>query len=221
VKPPDRKERELAAYYRDRVASDSFDERDVAALLITLRLVVQQNRILFELGSFLAHRRRTKGDFHRFFHSGVLASKAPGGLQLGMNARPIYETSDILVSINRALDALDLGPLTSDMADGLLFCIISLLQDVTFEDATSTTELGRLFLAFNKEEIFSIAAVRVGEREEQLVPVLRVRNRWLPWQVAEGDTAEGTPFLAVPNEWLTVLRRANGLVAVPHETTAA
>jgi len=211
VKPPDRKERELAEYYRHRVATDSFDERDVAALLITLRMVVRPNLVLFELGSFLAHRRRTRGNFHRFFASSVQASKTEQGLRLGMDAKPLYESEAILNSVNRALESFQLAPLPGTVTAAFVFCLISLLQDVTFEDEKDQRELGRIFVAFNAAEVFAMAAVRVGEKAEQLVPVLRTPNKWLKWQVPTDQSQEGTMLLAVPNEWLTVRSRGRAL----------
>jgi hypothetical protein len=215
MKPPDRKGRELVQYYRDRVAADVFNERDVAALLIGLRTEYADNPVVFELGSFLAHRRRTKGHFHRFFASGIRASQSEAGLRLGMDAEPLYSETDIANSINKALQRLSIDPIGSEVVSALVLCLISLLQDVTFEDRDDSRELGRLFLAFSHEEVFAIAAIRVGETTEQIVPALRTHNKWFPWQ-AEPTGGRDQAFLVVPNHWVTIERTPSGLAAMPH-----
>ncbi len=186
MNPPDRKEREIAEHYRSLIARELFDERHVAFLFITLRNALSANEVLFELGSFVAHRRRTKGTFHRFFEAGVYASRTEHGLRVGMNAQPIYSIDEILGAINQALTSLEIDALPHSVGEGVVLCLISLLQDVTFADRNNQ-ELGRIFFAFNAAEIFAMAAVRVAEKAEQLVPVLRVPE---PLAQMDGPTGE-------------------------------
>lgn len=133
-----------------------------------------------------------------------------------MDAKPLHESEAILDSVNRALSSLQLHPLPGTVTAAFVFCLISLLQDVTFEDEKDQRELGRIFVAFNAAEVFAMAAVRVGEKAEQIVPILRTPNKWLKWHVPTDQSQEGTVFLAVPNEWLTVERTSAGLTVVSH-----
>ena len=122
---------------------------------------------MVELGSFVAHRRRTQGEFHWFVKSSVQAVRSGRGLLIGMDAQPIYPTDAILSSINSALDSVAIAAIPESLAEGMAFCLISLLQGVTFADHEDQ-DIGRLFFAFNASEIFSMAGIRIGRKEEQI-----------------------------------------------------
>ena len=133
----DAKERWLIEQLHTAILSGSFTERDVLALLITLRNHLlplrnhrEQDKLVLEFGDFVAHREKDRGILQRYLHSVQSALRG----ELAANGEPssftVLSFESVRNSFNKVFRSLELPELDAELANQITVCIISLLQSV-------------------------------------------------------------------------------------------
>jgi len=178
----DSKEATLIKHYYDKVTSLSFDERDVYSLLILLRPYSQKDSPVYEFSNFVAHREKDRGHIYEY----LLRSKSffnQIGIKLGdtHELKSVFTEQEIHASFDSVFKDLGVPPLSDEVAQGILLCIISLLQEVKISDKTGA-EIGKLLFAFDKMGIYLMGLFGVVDfppHSHLQVPVLIMKNRYL------------------------------------------
>ena len=207
----DAKEKELITIRYQRIFEEKFDEDDIYNFLILLRRFMNQDTPALEIAHFIAHRKRERGRFFKFLQKHRDISDRDGVLRKGLENPPIFTVDEIGTSFNGTLASLGFRPLDSSIFDDIVLCVMSLLQNVTFKSKRNG-QLGRLFFAFNKEFVFTIAALKLSSGDEQILPVLKGRNMYVEWNV--DNEPQTKAVLATPNYMMRVIRNKDKLKIV-------
>ena len=179
----DAKEASLAKYYCEKLASLSFDEKDIYALMILIREASRDHEpVLWELGNFVAHRERDRGEFWGVV-SKTKAFFNADGIKLGdiFEVKPVFNDQEIKDAFNSLLGRLGFAPLSNESADGIVLCIISLLHASRILNKDGA-EVGELLFAYDKLFIYLFGRFSVqtmAEFTHLQVPVLQIQNHYL------------------------------------------
>jgi hypothetical protein len=197
----DAKEKALVGDLYRRVAGRAFHERDVLAFLILLREHAARASPVRELSDFVAHREKDRGSLKTYVHHVVAFGEAlvkNTAAQLKINA--VHSAEDFCQSLNAVLGRFNLSPLARDIADDVLTCVMSLLQDVRLFH--NKQEIGRLGLGRFEKELWLCGAIVMPPKNVQVVfPALIVPNRYC----SSGDVKQLGAFSG-----LVVARCTNG-----------
>jgi len=179
----DAKEASLARYYYEKLASLSFDEKDIYALMILIRESSKDHEpVLWELANFVAHRERDRGEFWDVL-SKTKAFFNADGIKLGdiFEVKPVFNDQEIKDTFNSLLGRLGFAPLSDESANGIVLCIISLLHASRILNKDGA-EVGELLFAYDKQHIYLFGRFSVqtmaGFTHLQ-VPVLQIQNHYL------------------------------------------
>jgi hypothetical protein len=174
----DAKERLLVEELCRRATGQVFHERDVLALLILLRGHSAAGSPVRELADFIAHREKDRGALKKYVQHAVaygeaLATGTPGQLKVD----PVYTAGVFRDSLNSVLGNLSISAFSTELADDILVCTMSLLQDVRIFH--QKREIGRLGFARFAGDLWLSGSVTLQPKVVQLVfPALIVPNRY-------------------------------------------
>jgi hypothetical protein len=213
----DTKERDLIGHWHSRISRGLFDEKDTYAFLILLRPYTAAGSPAREFADFVAHRRRDRGAMLDFIsrYSSAPANDARSVVERVAAISQHLRTSEVLCSVeqlreslNESLNRVGVQPLDTKTAKDLTFTIIALLQNARLEDRQGDNA-GSLMLAFNADVVMLLAvrARRDGTTSE-LIPVLRVANRYIRYRQMDQNQ-----FMTTPNDYITVFNRNGELRA--------
>jgi len=135
----DYKEVQLLSHFVMRILTRAFDECDLYGLFILLRDHAPEATPIRELGHFIAHRVRDRGEFLRFLADQRVkiemlprADDPRPGLDFihsALSGEGVYRESDVLVALNDILGPSCFACLPLDLPGDTLVCTMSLLQD--------------------------------------------------------------------------------------------
>jgi hypothetical protein len=183
----DAKETHLVADVHQLIANRSFHERDILGLLILLREHAADPSPVRELGDFVAHREKDRGALKKYVqhvaaYLEAAARKAPAQVQI----KSVYSSASFRESLNAVFDRFGLPPLSVDLSDDVLTCVMSLLQDVRL--LHNRKEIGCLGLGRFYSELWLCAAViEPTKRVSVVFPALTVPNRYCPAEMLSGS----------------------------------
>ena len=179
----DTKEASLVRHYYEKLASLSFDEKDIYTLMILIRESSRdQEPVLWELANFVAHRERDRGEFWTVL-SKTKAFFNADGIKLGdiFEVKPVFDDQEIKDAFNSLLGRMGFPSLSDQLANGILLCIISLLHAARILDKEGA-QVGELLFAYDKQHIYLFGRFSVqtmpGLTHLQ-VPVLQIQNHYL------------------------------------------
>ena len=174
----DAKEKLLVDGLSRRIIGRTFHERDVLALLILLREHAPTGSPLRELADFIAHREKDRGSLQKYVRHVVAYGEAlADGSVAHLKIDPVYTASGFRDSLNTVLDSFSIARLSTESADDVLACTMSLLQDVRV--IHEKREIGRLRLVRFDKDLWLCASVKMQPKEVQVVfPALIVPNRY-------------------------------------------
>jgi hypothetical protein len=211
----DYKEVQLLRHFVTRILTRAFDEYDLYGLFILLREHAPEATPVRELGHFMAHRVRDRGEFLQFLEGQrvriEMLSRAddprPGldFIHAALSGEGVYRESDVLIALNDILGPSGFACLPLDLAGDILVCTMSLLQDVRFIDK-QLVEVGKFFFIITKNRVGLLGRIQLSDGEFVLVPVLSTENRYYHF---EPRTPEEIGLL--PNTALVVVRRFGAL----------
>ena len=174
----DAKETYLVADLHQRISSCAFHERDILGLLILLREHAVDPSPVRELGDFVAHREKDRGALKKYVqhvaaYLEAAAKKTPAQVKIEF----VHSSAAFRDSLNAVFGRVGFPPLSTDLSDDVLTCVMSLLQDVRLFH--NRNEIGRLGLGRFKEELWLCAAVVEPTKGVHVVfPALSVPNRY-------------------------------------------
>jgi len=185
----DAKEQNLIADLHKLITNHSFHERDILALLILLRDHAADRSAVRELGDFVAHREKDRGALKKYVHHvTAFVDAAIKNRPAQMKIEPVYSSAAFRDSLNTSFDRFGLPPVSPDITDDVLICIMSLLQDVRI--VHKGKEIGHLLLARCSTELWLFAGVVEPTKNVRILfPALTVPNRHCP--VAGGAPLAG------------------------------
>jgi hypothetical protein len=174
----DAKERWLIEQLHSAILSGSFAERDVLALLITLRNHSEQGNLVREFGDFVAHRQKDRGVLQKHLQSVQSAL----GAELATNGEgtsfTIHSFQSVRNSFNEVFRSLELPELDAELANQITVCIISLLQSVEIK-AGSPTCVPKLLVGISREYIALLGQARLAAGPIMNFPILMARNSYM------------------------------------------
>ena len=179
----DAKEASLVKHYYDKLRSLSFDEKDIYALMILLRESSKgQEPVVWELGNFVAHRERDRGEFWDVL-SRTKSFFNADGIKLGdkFEVKPVFNDQEIKDSFNSLFRRLGFAPVCDEAANGIALCVISLLHAARIMN-NGGAEVGVLLFAYDKQYVYLFGRFSVQDMAEFShleVPVLRIQNHYL------------------------------------------
>lgn len=174
----DAKETHLVSELHRRIVTSTFHELDVLALLILLREHAPKNSPVRELADFVAHREKDRGSLKTYVHHVVKYGEALiNGTEASLKIEVVHSAEDFRKSLNTVLGLFRLPALPRDASDGVLTCVMSLLQDVRlFHDKR---ELGRLGLGRFNKDLWLCATIIMPPKDVTVVfPALIIANRF-------------------------------------------
>lgn len=177
----DAKEERLIGELYHRIKDYSFHERDILALLILLRPYADIGSPVRELGDFIAHREKDRGALKNYVQHVVryveaVAHKTSGQAKIEV----VHSSGAFHDSLNIVLSKLELAALTTNEADSILVCVMSLLQDVrVFHNKDEIGHLG-LCKYFNELWLCGIIEMPQFLGIRVVFPALIVQNRYCP-----------------------------------------
>ena len=179
----DAKEASLVKHYYDKVRSLSFDEKDIYALMILLRESSKgQEPVVWELGNFVAHRERDRGEFWHALSRTKSFFNADGTKLVDVfEVKPVFNDQEVKDSLNSLFGRLGFGPVCDEAANGILLCIISLLHAARIMNK-GRDEVGVLLFAYDKQYVYlfgRFSVQRMTQFSHLQVPVLQIQNRYL------------------------------------------
>ena len=186
----DAKETHLVADLHDLITSRLFHERDILGLLILLREHAADSSPVRELGDFIAHREKDRGALKKYVqhvaaYLEAAAKKNPAQIKI----ESVHSSAAFHDSLNGVFTRFSLPPLSADLTDDVLTCVMSLLQDVRLFH--NRREIGRLGVGRFTSELWLCAAVMEPTKGVQVVfPALTVPNRYC----SDGDVQRLGPF---------------------------
>ena len=174
----DAKERWFIKQLHSAILSGSFAERDVLALLITLRNHAEQGNLVREFGDFVAHREKNRGVLQKYLHSVQSAL----GAELATNGEPtsftVLSFESVRNSFNEVFRSLELPELDAELANQITVCIISLLQSVEIK-AGSPTSVPKLLVGISCEYIALLGQGKLAAGHIMVFPILMARNNYV------------------------------------------
>lgn len=174
----DSKERFLVDELCRRVTQRIFHERDVLALLILLRGHSAAESPVRELADFIAHREKDRGALKKYVQHVVAYGQALANGTAGqLKIDPVFTAAAFRDSLNSVLAGLSIPVFPNGLADDVLACAMSLLQDVRIFH--EKREIGRLGLARLAGDLWLCGSVIMQPKGVQVVfPALIVPNRY-------------------------------------------
>ena len=175
----DAKEELLVRDLYRRVKTYKFHERDVLTLLILLRQHCGSNSPVRELSDFVAHRERDRGTLKTYMQAvpkyceAVLANKAAS-----VEIRAVHSNAAFGDSLNTTLAKFNLPPLSLEMTNDLLTCVLSLLQEVQLFHMGA--KIGQLALGRFRKDLWLLGAITMpGPKKIPVIfPALVVPNKY-------------------------------------------
>ena len=174
----DAKERFLVEEVCRRIAAHAFHERDVLALLILLRGHSTPESPVRELADFIAHREKDRGSLKKYVeHVFAYGEALVAGKAASLKINPVYTAAAFRDSLNSVLGSLSMAVLSTEVADDVLACTMSLLQDVRISHGNR--EIGHLVLTRQARDLWLSGSITIEPMGVHVVfPALIVPNRY-------------------------------------------
>lgn len=174
----DAKEHQLIGDLIQRICVRTFHERDILALLILLRAHAPEKSAIRELGDFVAHREKDRGILKTYMHQVVAFAEASiNGTSAQIKIESVYSPRDFYESLNAVLAKFNIGKVSIDVADDVLACVMSVLQEVRLHH--NNTVIGRLALCRFCKDLWLCGVVVIQPKQARLiVPALILTNRY-------------------------------------------
>lgn len=162
-----------------RVKAYKFHERDALALLILLRPHCGSNSPVRELSDFVAHRDRDRGTLKTYMQDVLKYCEAAlANKTASVEIRAVHSTAAFRDSINMTLGKFRLSPLSLEVTNDLLACVMSLLQEVQLFHMG--LKIGQLTLGRFKKDLWLLGVITMpGPKKIPVIfPALIVLNKY-------------------------------------------
>jgi len=199
----DDKQKSMISCLVERINQEIFDEIDVLALLILIRELAQPKGLTNELGHFVAHRQRDRGQFHDYLLSNankiIDASIEKNVFTALVNENAHTTPESIIQDLNVILSKIKIPSLKVSLSNTIAYCIASLLQKVKFEDKHGQV-IGETFIIYTPNGAALVAAT--SKNIISLFPFIAI------W---DGPHFEGESYAATPNNYVHVSHNEHGI----------
>ena len=211
----DKKERQLFDYYYNKFTERSFDEKDVLSFLLFVREDAHDNKVMKELGDFIAQRESYTGYVKAFFED---CQEIINNLGTGKKKKieNMFSFKEIRNGFNSLFTDQGLEKLSSEVINDFILCIISLLQDVALVSGSSNKKVGHLSFAASSKDLYLMGNMKVlhkGRFIPVTFPVLSVRNMY---EKVKPQDKNDTPYL-FDNQIIEVIN-SNGEMLITFPT---
>lgn len=171
----DRKAKQLLNYYNQRLIQNNFDEKDIYGLLILIRGLSKSNSPVRELGDFIAHREKDRGYIKKYLLETKNKLDNLGKKNTTIVIKTVFTAKEILNDLNNIFTLQKLTEINDKVANEIMLCIISLLQDVQIFNGKDV--LGKLVIAMKYDVITLLGEIRLKNKANNVVfPVLEGEN---------------------------------------------
>lgn len=171
----DRKAKQLLNHYHQRLIQNSFDEKDIYGLLILIRGLSKSNSPVRELGDFIAHREKDRGYIKKYLLETKNKLDNLGKINTTIVIKPVFTAKEILNDLNNIFILQKLTKINDKVANEIMLCIISLLQDVQIFNGRDV--LGKLVIVIKYDVITLFGKIRLKNNSINVVfPVLEGEN---------------------------------------------
>ncbi|MCT4787614.1 hypothetical protein ACFQO8_06260 [Exiguobacterium aestuarii] len=179
----DAKESELVHRIHNKFIENSFDELDVYSFFILIREKSRSNKFIREMGDFIAHREKSKGDIKDYLERNenilINLGKAAGTMKID----DVFSFKQIRNGINNFFTTNGLTKLSNETINCIILCMISILQEVKLFDPTTKREIGKLIFALSSKNIFLNGEIKIPKDDTFIraqFPVLSCKNVFHP-----------------------------------------
>lgn len=174
----DAKEHQLIGDLIQRICARTFHERDILALLILLRAHAPEKSPIREVGDFVAHREKDRGMLKTYMHQVVAFAEASiNGTSAQIKIESVYSSRDFYESLNAVLTEFNISKVSIDVADDVLVCVMSVLQEVRLHH--NNTVIGHLALCRFCKDLWLCGVVVMQPKQAHLIfPALILTNRY-------------------------------------------
>lgn len=174
----DLKEKEMVYYYRNRIVSKQYTEKDVYAFLMLLRPYSEEKTALREFANFVAHRNKDRESIKEYVHyvDDIMNNLEEANTQ--MVIKPVYTVHDVMNSLNNALANFGNISLNYEQSKDILFCIMILLQECYLY--RNKVEFAKLHLGIIEDNIMLLANVKSNKWDSIVIqfPILELNNTY-------------------------------------------
>lgn len=174
----DAKEFWLITQLHSTIESGSFTERDILALLITLRNHTRKDNLVREFGDFIAHREKDRGILKEYLSSiqSSMNSKSSNTAEVVFK---VHTSESIQNSFNEVFRSLGLSELNLEVANQITVCIISLLQSVEIKIEDLVASVPKLLIGVTYEYIALLGQGKLPTGHIMAFPVLIASNKYV------------------------------------------
>jgi hypothetical protein len=175
----DSKERALVKNIRLKMIRKEYDENDISQLLILLRRYSSRGSATREFADFIAHRERTQGVVYEYLLDGTKQINRGLNKQSPNDPLPkfgsVFSSDDLKDSLNQALSMIGIATVDHFETNGILLCIMCLLQEVRIVSRKKKDVIGVLNLIWSDTHIQLYGSTPLGNKFLAF-PVLAVPN---------------------------------------------
>ncbi len=207
----DRKEHWQVSRLHAQIVQGTFSEEDVFALLMLLREYSAKDSPVRECADFIAHREKDRGQIFEYLVRTKNVLDNLGKVSTVLEIKPVFSMPEMKSCLESCLAQFSLAALTDLVVNGLLVCIISLLQDVRLVRRDGVP-IGVLEVAISKTEVVLLGKVRLDSKPVNVVfPVFVAKNDFMDIPEASVPIApQGVSWASCENGKMSLIQKTAG-----------